>query len=1007
MTTDDRFGHDGDVAMPANDDLSGDGRSSHSVQDSSAINSAIHSGVRAFVEHDGSDGTGRLMLALSHEQSANRLSGDDPRLIRNVAASTGRAANDNVIWVGDDGEHGGIYARDASAITLTNGDIAVAWIGADQIVHARVYSAASEDHFEFPSDQPLTLKATLADLGTASALSHSLHSRLKLSALPDSGFVAAWTTELALVTILFSKVFLLVEPAAADDLSPGTASYASHELPPLPVPRGRHTFGLRTVETNKLDVSFPGHDGHAQAVFIQIDSAVSQSSVQAATWEPSKDQANDPANLVQAHDSGTTVVENARLAHSSRQSRNDDSDNAREPDTNESQTNSNASTSNVSTGEKSEPDDSSAAIQIQTPSAADLALDAAIIRAKQTLASAGTNVPVTLGPADASGHAQILVDGQPLPDTALIFDPDHPDRDLSPSATDVGNSVGVAYVKGDTSSNGVHTTSLVTVIVSETGHLIGGESMIVVTAEGSQPAFSQIDIASAPHLAASSAHAAEAGAPDQTGDGVPSATVAVAWVQNAKSDGYGTVSVQLFRVENPAHDGSFAGSIDAVDSNGAAAGTQADLNGDTPGDVIGRAPDAQGLSDGSLAVAWVQRSDDGCTEDVRAVVINPDSNGPPQALDLSDSMPNGILAGTSPELTTAPDGELIVSWLQAALSGGSEAAAKVFRQVADLWLANGPVIILAHFDDVPQAFSVAASAITLCHDDCVSISLAVAWHDSSGNLHGTTVELSPSTLTATSGEANGGNSGAGSSTGNNGNSGSSSANASGPGGHDSLLDYVLSHAADGLSAAVQALDTSSVSGAASDDDSGSGSQHGPDTAAVQATAAAAADLISDTMSFGSTEIAVIASGTVVSEITAGALTAQHDDSGPSQSDVNSTIAALAPTLSDLVTPSTSGHGANSGSGDASPPAAIAHNDNIEFTSGFGNDVPDYVPVDEHNDTNGHHDAIAALFDDLQLANAFSQWANDEVLTFDANNVVTITNFNSHHGKGGGDYFDTA
>lgn len=992
MTTDDRYDNDDIIPAAANDDAPQ--RHTIGASDQTTERGRI---VTAIVDRD-DNGVGRLMLSMARDH-ISQLGSDDPRFTHNVAASGGRASNDNVIWAGDDGGHGGIYARDASALTLTNGDVAVAWTGADQIVQARVYSALNEGHFETPAGQSLTLKATLADLGMASAFSHSLQLRLKLSALPDSGFVASWTTELALATILFSKVFLPVQPAEAGDALLDTTAFVSHDLPPLAVPRGRSAFNIRTTEAHKLEVTFPGQipgqDDVVQTVPLPSASDASadaQQPPETAQWERS----GSDTILISSHSEEAAGAEHAHQVRASHSSEPDEAGGERAADDRP-----NAQTdTGASTGAAANDDDGRSAIHL-TPGS-DPALDAAIARAKEKLANAGTYSEVTIGPTDSSGHASILVDGHQIADNALIYDAHHPDLDLSPSATNAGDRVGVSYVAESTDADGGSIKSLLTAVISETGHVTGGAPTTIATSDSAHTTFSGIDIAAAP---------------GPRSDAGPTVTVAVAWVVNAQGNGYGTVSTQLLRVENGTDDQA-PGSVTVIDSNGDAAGTGVDLNGATAGDVIGRSPDAQGLSDGSLAVAWVERSNVSDKEEIHAVVISPDSNDVPQALNLGDSMPNGVMAGTSPEISTAPDGRLIISWLQAASSGGSEAAAKVFKHVADLWLPNGPVIILAHFDNIPQAFTVSSASISSSGgDDSGGLSLSIAWHDASGNIHGTSVdvaEIATPGNAATSDGTSSGNSGHGSSPANDTNSGNGSHGADTAGGA-TVVTRLLPLKIDASVADTGAANTLTLPNTPADN-SGSGSHHDI-ASAVTVRVAASVDLPSDTINFASDAGAAPLNSTAFST----ASTAQPGGSGPSQSDLNSAIEASAPALSDPQAASRSGHGSGPGSdqgpeqGSSGSPtsgssaalaAAHANNDNIRFGAGFGNDAPDFAQGGHGGDI-GHDDSIASLFDDLQLANALNQLANDEVLTFGANNVVTITNFNDYYGRGGGSFFDTA
>ena len=149
-------------------------------------------------------------------------------------------------------------------------------------------------------------------------------------------------------------------------------------------------------------------------------------------------------------------------------------------------------------------------------------------------------------------------------------------------------------------------------------------------------------------------------------------------------------------------------------------------------DIIARAPQIEGLESGALAVAWVERenaSDDGRpVEIVHGAIVTPGSATPDIEIDLSNLMPDGIADGTDPVITSDAAGDLIVAWIQEALSGGYEAASAIFMRDGDRWLPPAVAQILNHFDELPKDFAIAVSG---SGDD---LSLVVAWRDADDNL---------------------------------------------------------------------------------------------------------------------------------------------------------------------------------------------------------------------------------------------------------------------------------
>jgi hypothetical protein len=271
--------------------------------------------------------------------------------------------------------------------------------------------------------------------------------------------------------------------------------------------------------------------------------------------------------------------------------------------------------------------------------------------------------------------------------------------------------------------------------------------------------------------------AAPASAPTITGD-----MVAVTWIAQPDCNGYGTLQSQLYElVEVDDHSSSASGpGPDAPTSEAAASdstssdptsaeaeqtddvATESSGSSDTSGsshlelvalggdgddavdgapalhlnatgeEIIARSPSIEGLSDGALAVTWVEhgQSDTGADiEVVQGAIVTPGQETPNVDIDLGDLMPNGIAEGTEPVITSDAAGDLIIGWIQNALSGGYEAASAIYAHTAPgKWLPPSVVHILETFEELPRDFAISVSG------SGKDMSLVVAWRDADDNV---------------------------------------------------------------------------------------------------------------------------------------------------------------------------------------------------------------------------------------------------------------------------------
>ncbi len=191
--------------------------------------------------------------------------------------------------------------------------------------------------------------------------------------------------------------------------------------------------------------------------------------------------------------------------------------------------------------------------------------------------------------------------------------------------------------------------------------------------------------------------------------------LALSWIQDAGPDGYGQAVVQRWALPTIGAGGlklnlpPVALGIDGLpntDPNHASGST------DAPGSLTAtsvRSVQAAGLESGHLMYVWVQHGADGNggPEVVSGTVLSGIDGHQEMAIDLSTFMPaGGIVADTSPQIMSAGEADIVVSWLQANPTGGFDIkAAYYLTSGATSWAA--PVELdLKHFDTMPIDYSV-------------------------------------------------------------------------------------------------------------------------------------------------------------------------------------------------------------------------------------------------------------------------------------------------------------
>ncbi len=991
---------------------------------------------------------------------AGILDHTDPRLTQNAGFAARFAANDNVIWVGDDDGTGGVYGRDPSVASLPNGDTMVAWIGLDNIVHAKLYTAELPSGDDDGGPANADINAALEDLGAAGAADVSALNKVKVVANTDKSFATVWTTEFGLTSVIMGK--LLMSSAAAGEAAalvydPASAPHATLDISPTTVAKFTGVFDVIPSDGGKLQITYetedrgsaseqPGlrdgvilvaSDGQATPLIDQLyaeenftagdgDDGAAAAARYAATYQPPEHtQAADPRDAV-----------------------NDDSGPAR----------------GDATAADPAPDGSFAVAGDATDTIIQTQPQVVVTASGQvfvlnvvpdSLGSPVARLIIARPSADGSGtgSAPIVVS-----EFALIKDPGNPSLNVGPTITAAGDRIGVAFVEAGSDGHSSH-RELKTQVYDSHGTPTAHEAVVVARSDDPDATFSDLAIGSCGRD--DDDHDDGDGSGDGTGDGTgapltaanddasgsPAGSlvqpaghegradsaelVAVAWVQNAGDGGYGVITAQIFEIHD-GQDGS-ARDLTALGHDGRCGGE--DNDDDRPfqfssddGAVVGRAPQLEGLDDGSLAVAWVQETQTGSGIGVvHGVILNPGSEAPPQSFDLSDMMPAGVMAGTAPNILDTPGGDLVISWLQAAMTGGYEAAAAVFKAAGfGHWLPPAAAIILNHFDELPASFSITAS-----EDRHGETSLTMVWRDGDNDIVGARYDMDGEQqgqqfdVYGSSGHGSGSGQGSGL------DDGASLSIATLPDGQI----FVAYSETSGTDSDIRALvlPVLPVADASVSDHSGSdNSGPGPDDATCDGDGGPASngsfvavdiDLQSDTIRIVTGDSSGLQDAVALAPAAATVATAACD--APTVDDLALTLAAYpatdvsshrgrgsstadtdscetgnsGPAASDdglLAGDLSAADGADSPDGDGSGHNGgrsgidLADLENMNFKRGFGNEVDDFiVPEDYDND---QPQPIDGLFEALQFANALSEAVHHDVLTFDDANVVTLKNF---------------
>ena len=661
---------------------------------------------RAWVANDDAapNGFGRIMFTRGDDiAAAGHLSGvldaSSPQISTNMAISSGRAANDNIIWIGSDGDDGfsGVYGRDPSVAVLDNGDALIAWVGTDDAIHAQFLPSNAAGHWDAAdNEERQKLDQLLMNLGDSAAQSGGKAGRIAVTATGQNSFAAVWTSEFALNSVLMGTILTLGTAARAGDNSENAD--ASHwtvsDIPPQSLPAGAGAFSVAVSDAGTLTVSFASDSdaasdgsGASHAVVLHLEGH------ETADAEPALIASSDSDQVT------TTDGHSTAASHAGHHGDSGGLENNGLPHGNDA-----GHTSSGGLGGASNHTNASDAHFGPTIAVADDGR--AFVGGFAPDADPKQPNPYYVTPVDAHGKPS----GPPIVVTthAIGIDSDHPTLEVAPTLTGTHDGFAVAWVAKD--GSGPATIKDVQIQAFDGhGKPLGSAPVTVATSHGQAASFSDVttgythrDATSTPDHTADQTNATAAPAAEP-----PSGLLAVAFIENATTEGFGTLKAQLFSVPDDGAAGAGDG-LTALGADGEAGGdNDAVFQMTNEADGLCRDPAIEGLDHGTLAVAWVQQTEYGDGPDVvRGVIMTPGEGIAIEEIDLTSFMPNGVADGTDPVLASDAAGDLIIGWIQAALLGGYEAESAVYRRNGhNSWDRPDHSVTVGSFTDIPHDFA--------------------------------------------------------------------------------------------------------------------------------------------------------------------------------------------------------------------------------------------------------------------------------------------------------------
>ena len=543
------------------------------------------------------------------------LAPDSPNVAGNIAIKSKSAANDNVVWVGDEDEagDGGVYGSDVDAATLADGSSVVAWIGPDRVVHAKYYPAegdgngASAEEAAARAEYVGQLNELLSDLGGAGQRAGNADGRVKVTSYGQGGVAALWIADFGFTAALMGKLYMLQQDPAEDSTtgSPAaqTALWTVKDIAPVAVPKFASNISIDVSNDGQISVSYqsePGDGGLKLAV--SVDSgAASEDELRGSDEGDLLAPDAESSDLQVPHGSSVPVKVGNADTFQTNEAEAAAADG--EIDAPADQGPARDDDSNGGSFGSIVPDVTSDVELIGTPVTIAGGEGDTVAQKKPQVVAQGDKIAVLhvsdgekpgtsiiqVDLIDANGNPVIGSDGAPasvvVASDAIVEIPDKPFLELGPSISFAGDKVVVAYVSN--SGDAEHTQYQINLqLIDDDGKLASDAPTVVALASDSETTYSDFDTAGLTTHHTTHHHengdgseypdgggSEQVGSDDDAGSSVTEpihsepldtqgAQVAVVWVENANESGYGSIMGQLFAIvdrESDGQDGSESG----------------------------------------------------------------------------------------------------------------------------------------------------------------------------------------------------------------------------------------------------------------------------------------------------------------------------------------------------------------------------------------------------------------------------------------------------------------
>ena len=661
-----------------------------------------------------------------------------------VEAGLRGAANDNLVWVGDE-DGSGAMGRLPTVASLDTGDMLVAWIGSEGHVHGKLYGTASAAGAS--AGDYVAVNTALADLtphygrdGDGQAYDAR---RVKATDLGAGNFALVWMVAAGADAMLNGSVFSLQVDASLAGAA--TADWVEAPIAPVALPAGftgEFNLSMGDGQGSDLVLSYEAADSAGNVTITAVAQKISTAdAVLEAKHTPSDAGPPDKADAGMAVNK-VAFDENSTSGFVAPEPRD-------------------SFAVNTNSLPPAEPASAAAPAAAQAGEASGLIVTAngdglAVAWTLAGMTADAVVLKVKI-PSDTSDTSETEDGADTAADGWVIDVTDSADANVAPAVVRIGHGgVAVAWVDAPSgelrtqtySAHGQAQTAYGITVSS--GHKV---SDIVLTsnpaapppaaspAVGSptaEPPAVASPTAEPPPIAPSEAEEEAASAP--AGD-----QFAMAWVEDADADGYGSIMLQRYLVQpNAGDDGADQAPVELgrdghVGDNDEPEPFSVDtLAGPEP--VVGRAPQLTGLSDGQLAICWVENH--GSQETVKGAILERDSGRAILNIDLSEQLdePAAVAKGTHPMLSSTANGDLLVAWLEPDGNGGFDVKAALYEAAGeDAWLMPDHVVELQHFASEPKDFSVGLTGDS-------EPAILLTWENDSNDVRGQRFDLEGNAL---------------------------------------------------------------------------------------------------------------------------------------------------------------------------------------------------------------------------------------------------------------------